>query len=206
MINISDDNFFSFRDVDNFVYGFEFKSFKKLIENKMDNPYNRNVIPQNAIKNMDKLIEIEKKEEDEEINFLTNKQKLMHRILKICQEIERVGVNAGGIDINWFYELDREKIKLCYKTLEDIWNYRANLNNTQKSRIAPFQQMFRCSVYNYYKINSMNKLRDILFTEMEKLIFTAEEDGDRAMGSYYILIAMVEVNPNCAQAMPWLIQ
>ena len=41
---------------------------------------------------------------------------------------------------------------------------------------------------------------------MEKLVFTAEQDSDKSLGCYYILIAFVEINPICANAMPWLIQ
>ena len=204
--NIPNSNFFSYKDVDNFIYAFEFNSFKKLIENKMNNPYNRKQIPKYAIKNLNRLIKIQKKEEESNTQHLTSKQKMVQRVLKICQEIERHGVYAGGIQIDWFMDLDKDKLKFCYKTLEDIWNYRANLNNTQKSRIAPFQNMFNYSVSRYYKITSINKMRDILFGEIEKLIFSADEDGDRAMGSYYTLISLVEVNPIVAGLMPWLVQ
>lgn len=204
--NIPNSKFFSYKDVDNFIYAFEFNSFKKLIENKMNNPYNRNQIPKHAIKNLNRLIKIQKKEEDTNTLHLTSKQKMVHMVLKICQEIERHGVYAGGIQIDWFMDLDKDKLKFFYKTLEDIWNYRANLNNTQKSRIAPFQNMFYYSVSRYYKIISINKMRNILFEEIEKLIFSADEDGDRAMGSYYTLISLVEVNPTVASLMPWLVQ
>ena len=53
----------------------------------------------------------------------------------------------------------------------------------------------------------MNKLSDILLTEMEKLVFTAEADSDRAIRLLLnILIAFVEINPVAAQLMPWLVQ
>jgi len=204
--DIPNSKFFSYKDVDNFIYAFEFNSFKKLIENKMNNPYNRKQIPKYAIKNLNRLIKIQKKEEETNTQHLTSKQKMIQRVLKICQEIERHGVYAGGIQIDWFMDLDKDKLKFFYKTLEDIWNYRANLNNTQKSRIAPFQNMFYYSVSRYYKITSINKMRNILFEEIEKLIFSADEDGDRAMGSYYTLISLVEVNPTVASLMPWLVQ
>ena len=66
--------------------------------------------------------------------------------------------------------------------------------------------MFVCTVHNYYKIPSIHKLRDVLLGEMEKLVFTADQDSDKALGCYYILIAFVEIIPECANAMPWLIQ
>ena len=38
--------------------------------------------------------------------------------------------------------MPNDKLKLYYKTLEDIWNYRADLTTQQKATIAPFQDMF----------------------------------------------------------------
>jgi hypothetical protein len=206
LVDLSIEQFFSYKDNNNFIYGFDINSFKKLIEKKMNNPYNRSPIPKLAIKNMNKIFELQKIEVEAQNEHLTKKQKLTHRVMKIFQEIDRLGTYAGGTDINWFLDMSNEKLNLYYKTLEDIWNYRADLTTQQKASIAPFQNMFVYTVHNYYKIHSIHKLRDILLTEMEKLVFTAEEDSDKSLGCYYILIAFVEINPVCANAMPWLIQ
>lgn len=200
------EDFISFKDDDNFIYGFDINSFEKLIENKMSNPYNRKPIPLLAIKNLKSILKMITVKKDNELSHLTTKQKLKHRVLKIFQEIDTLGVYAGGTDISWFMDLTPERIKSYYKLLEDIWNYRANLTNTQKARIVPYQNMFPYSVSNFNKINNINKMSDILLTEMEKLVFTAELDSDRALGCYYILIAFVEINPLVAQLMPWLVQ
>ena len=49
-------------------------------------------------------------------------------------------------------------------------------------------------------------MKNVLLTEMEKLVFSADEDSNRSLGCYYILIAFVEINPVCAALMPWLVQ
>ena len=38
---------------------------------------------------------------------------MVQRVLNICQEIERHGVYAGGIQIDWFMDLDKDKLKFC---------------------------------------------------------------------------------------------
>ena len=204
--NIPNDKFFSYTDNDNFIYGFEIKSFEKLINNKMNNPYNRKPIPPLAIKKMKTLLRINKYSNQEEILKLSTKQKIRNNTLKIFQEIDRLGVYAGGTHIDWFLDLNSNSLKLFYKTLEDIWNYRANLTNIQKSQIAPYQNMFPYSVYNFNKLNNMNKMKNIILEEMEKLVFSSDEDEYKTLGSYYILIAFVEINPICASLMPWLVQ
>lgn len=203
---IKNEDFFSFQDEDKFIYGFNLNSFRKLIEHTKINPYNRKIIPERAIKNMENLIKMEKIEEEQEIAHYTTKQKLNHRIMKIFQEIDRLGIYAGGTNIQWFNDLNSNKLRLFYKTLEDIWNYRADLSMTQKVQIAPYQNMFNVSVSNYYKITSVNKMKDILLKEMEKLVFSAELDSDRSLGCYYILITFVEINHVVASLMPWLVQ
>lgn len=204
--NLNNNIFFSYIDEDKFIYGFDIHSFEKLIAKKMSNPYNRKPIPKRAIKNMETIIKLEQIHEIEETPNYTLKQKITHRIIKIFQEIDRLGTYAGGTDINWFLSMEVGHLKCYYKTLEDIWNYRANLTNVQKSHIVPYQVMFPYTVYNYNKLTNMKKMKDLLLTEMEKLVFSAELDSDKSLGCYYILIAFVEINPICASLMPWLVQ
>ena len=41
---------------------------------------------------------------------------------------------------------------------------------------------------------------------MDKLISSSESKIHRSTGCYYVLIGLVEVSPECADQMPWLIQ
>ena len=202
---IDDKLFFSFKDIDNFIYAFDIHSFKKLIEMKMNNPYNRNIIPRKAIKNMKKLFKynhfLNQTDKKEELN---ENQKMTQRVIKIFQKIDELGIYAGGANINWFLDLNMNQIKNYYKKLEDIWNYRAELNLTQKYNIVKDNQMFSVSVQNIFKLNNLYKLRNIILKEIEKLIFSADSDNDKSLGCYYVLSALCEVSSNCAVAMPWL--
>lgn len=204
---IEDEYFFSFKDTDNFIYAFDINSFKKLIEMKMNNPYNRNPIPKKAIKNMKKLFKfnnfLNQKEDIEELN---ENQKMNQRVINVFQKIDELGIYAGGADINWFLELNNLEMKNYYKKLEDIWNYRAELNLTQKHNIVKDKQMFPVSVHNFYKLNNINKMRNITLKEIEKLIFTADSNNDKCLGCYYVLSALCEVSIQCAESMPWLAQ
>ena len=66
--------------------------------------------------------------------------------------------------------------------------------------------MFPVTVYNYYKIKSTQKLRLVLLDEIEKLIFTAEDDADKTLACYYVLTALCEVSEETRQIFPWLYQ
>ena len=49
-------------------------------------------------------------------------------------------------------------------------------------------------------------MRKILLTEMDKLVSSAPKREDKVLGSYYTLIGLVEVSPQVANALPWLVQ
>ena len=50
------------------------------------------------------------------------------------------------------------------------------------------------------------KLQNIILDDVDKLISSSESEVHRSTGSYYVLIALVEVSIECANQMPWLIQ
>jgi len=202
---INDNYFFSFKD-DNFIYGFDVRSFKKLIDNKMNNPYNRKDIPLLAINNLNKLYNNPKYNLDEIKIELTKEQKMNNKILNVFQKIDMLDTYAGGTDINWFLNLSKQQLKLYYKTLEDIWNYRSELNSDRKKEIVPNKQMFPISVKNFYKLNEKNKMRKLVLKEMEKLVDSANKRENKILGCYYVLIGLVEVSMEVSNALPWLVQ
>lgn len=203
---ITFDNFFSFRDKDNFVYGFDIKSFHKLITLKQNNPYNRNIIPLEALKNVEKILEINADKnllQEEKFEFSNSQQKINDKVLQIFQQIENL---TSSVDINWFLNLNVLELKKFYKSLEDIWNYRAELNLTQKIRIVKDSTMFPVTVHKIYKLNNLNKIRNIILRELEKLVFTADHDSDKTLSCYYILTALCDVCEETRIVFPWLIQ
>ena len=206
ILDLPCDRFFSYRDTDNFIYGFEIKSFFKLLETNAINPYNRKEIPMIAISNFKTLLEQEKTKkivEEKDYENLTEQQKFNDKVLTIFQQIEKL---TSSVNIEWFLELDIDRLKKFYRTLEDIWNYRAELNQTQKYNIVQDQQMFPVTVHNFFKIRSITKIRNIILDEIHKLIFTAELDSDKTLACYYVLTALCEVNYHTRIAFPWLYQ
>ena len=205
--DIPDKYFFSFKDKDNFIYGFDIRSFHKLIESNMTNPYNRNEIPEVAKKNLEKLINNPKyKLEEIQKTEITGEQKMKQNVIKVFQKIDQLDTYAGGTNINWFINLSRIQLREYYKVLEDIWNYRSELSTTRKNMIVPNKKMFPISVPTFYKMNEKNKMRKIVLQEMDKLVDSASTREDKILGSYYVLIGLVEVSTAAADSLPWLVQ
>ena len=207
---IPKDYLFSYRDNNKFVYSFDIRSFDKLINSNSQNPYTRENIPNKVINLYKKRLDYIKKNNIiinqfvEEV--LTPEQTYKNRVFKIFQTIDLLNTMAGGTNPKWFYDLTIMQLKAYYKVLEDIWNYRAELTPLQKYEIVKNKNMFVNRVNDIYYIYNEQHLREIILEEIEKLLFTSDNDVHRATASYYILIAFVEISPECTQAMPWLIQ
>ena len=209
--NIHDDYFFSYCDNNNFVYGFDIRSFKKLIDNKGNNPYNRNKIPPRVINRLKKRISIMKQynisladEEDEVV--LTVIQKLRNRITLVFQKIDDLNTAAGGTEVKWFMDLPNTHLKILYKELEDIWTYRAELTPAIRNRIVPGGNIFKLSVHKVFRIHNRTKLQYFVIGEIDKLVSQGVTVGDRNLGALWVLTCLVMVSPHCASSLPWLVQ
>ena len=131
---------------------------------------------------------------------------MVQRVIKVFQKIDQLETYAGGTNINWFLNLSKIQLKEYYKVLEDIWNYRSELSSQRKNIIVPDNIMFPMTVENFYKLNEKNKLRKIILKEMDKLVDSAHTREDKILGSYYVLIGLVEVSNEVAESLPWLVQ
>ena len=204
---ILSDYFFSYKDSDNFIYCFDIRSFKKLIDNNSSNPYNRNKITNNIKNNFNKLLILMDilniKLSDIEKPVFNPEQAFDQKILKIFQEIDTLGFHT---DINWFKNLSIFQLKHFYKSAEDIWNYRANLDFSTKLKIIPDSSCFKYCIPAIYAIHNYKKLRNIVLNEIEKFVTLGITKDDRTLGTMYMLTALTEVSQSCAEAMPWLLQ
>lgn len=210
--NISDDFFFSYKDSHDKIYYFDIRSFNKLIsksKNKPVNPYNREEIPQNVINIAHNRIKYmtEKKistEFEEDDTPMTEEQIYFSQVMDIFQKIDELNVTATGTNPTWFTHLNVNQLKKFYRNLEDIWNYRANLTLNQKKQIVPNNDVFKISLNKIFLTNNVKKVRNIILTDMDKLVSSGISDNHKTTGCYYILIALSEISPQCADALPWL--
>lgn len=211
LTNIEPYYLFSFKDKSGFTYGFDIRSFKKLVDSGGINPYNREPIPFYAIENMKTQLNKLKQKKisiETENDTLTKEQEFKANVISIFQKMDNLNVTAGGTRIEWFLNLSFVQLKNYYRTLEDIWNYRAELTYNQKCEIVPNNDVFKHSVSHILSYNPSKKrqLQILILNEIDKLISSSPDINNRNTGCYYVLIAFTEVSYDCAQDMPWLIQ
>jgi hypothetical protein len=211
---ISLDQFISYKDTDNFIYGFDINSIYNLIykHKEIKNPYNRNIIPDFVLKDIKTIIRLGKilniiinlTIEDDTINISSEKA-IELRTLTLFQNIDALGNYSNP---QWFLDLNRLKLVKFIRELTDIWEYRAQLTIETKKLICPphgtpFRNLHGVAINNEQPLNS---LRNIILDILEKMVNSGVDADSKSLGAYYVLAALTLVNETAANALPWLFQ
>jgi hypothetical protein len=204
--------FFSYKDSDNMIYGFDIMSLYNLIEKKenMDvlNPYTRNPMNPAVKRNFKSLIYLSKffKEhiqldmEDKE-TVKENVYNIEYRAITIFHEIDRLGNYTSPM---WFLELRRHELLMYTRELYDIWTYRAQLSDQVKNEICPLGNPFNTIHLGDLPGLTLRELQNSILTLIDNLFKNGTTQHSRYLGSTYVLCALTLVSPDAAEAMPWL--
>jgi len=207
--------FISYKDEDQFIYGFDITSLFNLISkggNTIKNPYNRSLIPEYILNNVKTIIKLSKvlkiqvvlNLEDDTQNMSSEKV-IELRTLSLFQNIDSLGNYSNP---QWFLSLNRTQIIKLIRELCDIWNYRAQLPMNIKQNICqPNGDPFRNLSIIYIQTESnINNIRKVVLEVLEKLVNSGIDKDSKSLGAYYVLGALTLVNPDAATSLPWLFQ
>jgi hypothetical protein len=210
MKDIQKSQFFSFKDEDGFIYGFDAMSFYQLVfVNKITtNPYTRSEIQTETINSFNQLIRISTClkvplnttiEKDE----ITPIQQHELRVVALFHTINSLGNYA---DLRWFLDLDIYRLLKFFKELNDIWSFRSQISETIKQTICPPSgNPFRH--IHFFRFNYDSNLflvRQELLTVLERMVTSGVDKDSQTLGSYYVLCALTLVSHDAAIALPWL--
>lgn len=212
MVDLPKTQFFSFKDSDGFVYGFDAMSFYQLIYvNKiLTNPYTRRDFQPETIDHFCKLIKYSSflkmpLNTIMEKDVVTPEQEQELKVVELFQQMNSLGNYA---DSNWFMQLNNVHLIRYLKELNDIWNYRAQLTDAIKRTICPpYGNPFRN--VRYVRINydsDLYTLRQELILVLDIFINSGIDKDSQTLGSYYALSALTLVSHNASIALPWLYQ
>jgi hypothetical protein len=234
----------------------EYGLSRRLIFNESNNPYNRNKIPHNVIRDILKIIKLDRilsrkrvlknnknKKMNNSVNnnnyeydnnnyvaennnnnnaimgsgmnialpqdVLTPHQRFRQHVLRLFQTINALGHYS---DPEWFVALTYEQHITFLRELIDIWNYRAELSPQARRTIyPPYGDPFPHYVlgwvtHQFYIYLSPENSININLTVIERFISSAVSEGDRCLGSNFILCALTLVSIPAREALPWLYQ
>ena len=217
MSEIQTKQFFSYKDEDDFVYGFNIVSLYNLIVkegSKAKNPYNRSEFNNIVKENVTSMIRISKIlkipiEIDLKNEIVDPAKRMELKILDLFQTINSYGNYANS---EWFSDLTRNSHIRFARELVDIWNYRALLTHEKKQEICPphgtpfLGTPYFTNVANNNMIGNLSIETIVKFNVqiIENLIKSSVDLDNRMLGSLYVLSALTLVSQPARDAMPWL--
>ena len=213
MGKISYKQFFSYKDNDGFIYGFDLKSITNLFkhQNELKNPYTRKIFPKPIVDNIRHIIKISNilNEKVDIIIQNTNKnlsqeKKIELKIISLFHKIDSFGHIT---DTQWFTQLEKPMLIKYIRELHDIWNYRAQLSNEIKYSICPPNgNPFPQGCLNHLSSKDKHTLQKYIIRIIENMISKSNNRESQSLGAFYVLGAFTLVDQNAAAALPWLYQ
>ena len=198
--NLSYYNFFSFKH-NNHTYGFDLMSIYVYIVKKKEtkNPYDRSTFS-HEIKN--KLLELRRLSKIANIPLMFQ-ENILEKKKTLVDIFNRIDELGNYTNIQWFDNLENNKLIKFYRELYDIWIYRANISQDVKYKISSVDPFFNIKP-NFFKPYTTPEIKNILMRVMEKLLYNAIDIEFQKMGAMYILTALTLVSEPAASALPWL--
>jgi hypothetical protein len=209
--------FLSYKDLDGFIYGFNVASLFNLFVKskngeKVQNPYNRNVIPESIILDIRKIIRLSVIIKipinlcyEDETASISNEKAIELRALSLFQKINELGNYS---DFKWFLSLNKNKLIRFVRELADIWNYRAQIELQVKRNICPPNgDPFRNLNMQYITSETnLCNIQKVILEVLEKLVNNGVDKDSKALGACYVLGSLTIVNDDAATSLPWLFQ
>jgi hypothetical protein len=202
--------FFSYKDIDGFIYGFNLLSIHNLIIKKdTKNPYTRNLFSIEMIETIQKRINYNKilKKINQEIIETEQSNNYNSKIITLFQKMDLLG---NYTQAEWIINLNQLQLRKFLLELYDIWDYRSQLTIDSKLAICPphglpFREIPIHIIQRNYNIN-IDLLKKFCIIIIDKLINSSPIKDNQVLGTMYVLSALTVVNQNAADAMPWLYQ
>lgn len=215
MPSIHPNQFYSYVDMDKFIYGFDLISITNLLRQPNTkvplNPYNRQVITNDNLLNLKRLIKLCRIYKCPIVTEIVKSQPIARsfetRVFDIFQAFDSLG---NYTDPRWFTELNTAMLFRFLRELSEIWNYRSQLTTQVKKEICPpYGDPFRQITHMIFadpNMYSLETTRGICLQVMEALTYRGINTDSKTLGVYFVLGAFTIVNRDAAISLPWLYQ
>lgn len=203
--------FFSFADNQKYIWSFDIRSLSHLLTEGVDaqNPYTRQVIVPSTLKKIHERLLWLRKRKYPILHMvgenLTQDQLWNQKVLDVFFKMDALGYRAS---CRWFEEMIRDDHELFYTRMYRLWTYQLGLTLTEKEAILPgpnklFKQTPDRTIHanhdiRWWRRNNLNMILEFLTRGTSK--------SQQGLGALYVLMGLVQVVPEAAEAYPWILE
>lgn len=205
--------FFSFADETKNIWAFDIRSLSHLVTegNEIQNPYTRLILSSEILQKIHSRI-LWLRQRKYAILYatgenLTQDQIWNQKVLDVFFKMEHLGYRAS---CRWFDQMNLSDHILFYRRMHRLWMYQLGLTAAEKEAIVPgyntsMSKLFRLSPdrvetqnhdLRWWRRSNLNLILEFLTRAPQK--------SQQGLGALYVLMGLVQVVPDAAEAYPWV--
>jgi hypothetical protein len=207
--------FFSFGDEKKNIWAFDIRSLSHLVTegNEIVNPYTRGSIDSKTLQRIHKRI-LWLRQRKFPILYatgenLTQDQIWNQKVLDVFFKMEALGYRAS---CRWFNEMDLADHMRFYRRLHRLWMYQLGLTAAEKEAIVPGYNTGNTKLFRHPPDRIEADAHDLRWWRRANLnlilefLTRAPQKSQQGLGALYILMSLVQVVPEAAEAYPWVVE
>lgn len=205
--------FFSFSDEKKTLWAFDIRSLSHLVTegNEIVNPYTRMPISSAILQKVHRRI-VWLRERKYPILYatgdaMTQEQLWNQKVLDVFFKLEALGYRAS---CRWFDELRILDHITFYRRLHRLWTYQLGLTHAEKEAIVPGYSASLTKLFRLTPDRIESQPHDLKWWRRSNLnlivefLSRAPQKSHQGLGALYVLMALVQVVPEAAEAYPWI--
>lgn len=206
--DIPNNYFYTFNDIlTKKKYAYDIRTLLQIINSDYSScPYTFRPFTQDEINNIinhkNKLLKWGINIETEK-NILSPEEETDMKIKDVFYQINMLDNYTNHL---WFKNLNLNELFNLYIVMEDIWNYRSNMDIESKKKIIKNGQIFTISIPAIKQQKSIIKMQNIILDEFIRLITEGVDREEKKLGAILILTGLVEISIDASFGLPHLIQ
>lgn len=207
--------FFSFSDEKKHIWAFDIRSLSHLMAagRPLNNPYTRESLDEVTTQKIRDRITWLRTRKYPLLYIhgegLTPEQHWNQRVLDVFMKMESLGYLSAS---SWFEQLSLRENRFFYKELFELWTFRLGLTAQEKEGIVPRHSKNDGKLFKQTPEMLFTRNHDIQWwkkTNLNTMNTLLSRSGDKtkqALGALYILMALVQVSDEAAEAYPWILE
>lgn len=205
--------FFSFSDESKTIWAFDIRSLSHLVSegNEIVNPYTRQTLSSQVLKRIHARI-VWLRERKYPILYATGEnmsqeQLWNQKVLDVFFKMEALGYRAS---CRWFDGMNHTEHMTFYRRIHRLWSYQLGLTAQEKEAIVPGYNAGLTKLFRLAPDRLENQNHDLKWWRRANLnlilefLTRAPQKSQQGLGALYVLMALVQVVPEAAEAYPWV--
>ena len=205
---------FSYSDGQKLVWIFDIRFLLHMLQygNEFKNPFTQDLMSVQTIERLQTRAATLRKRGQPivylESDELTPEQIWNQKVLDVFLKLSALGYSANVL---WFESLTAKGHSIFYTRLYNLWNHLLSLTVTDRERIIPGHNSGRNPLFRFFpedlgsEIHELKWWRKQTLSLMNAFLNRGPDKQTQGCGALYILTALAQTHPRCAESYPWLV-